>query len=142
MLQEANQAATSQPIPCTFIPRSYHVLLISRADLNILLDGKLAEHTEWFIPVSRPTVFPLRASYVHCISGEAEHTRTFNLTGPLTLYFVACRNYPGWFYICQWSKRLERFACSCSESKRSGYCNHIDELTLALAVILHYGPWS
>lgn len=96
-----------------FIPRSYHVLLVQR------------DTPEGHMVISSPDTLILKASYLHAITKEVRHTRVFRLSGPITLHLMKADRFPGWFYICQWSEGLQRYACSCSEGKSQGFCKHI-----------------
>lgn len=72
----------------------------------------------------------LCASFVHCGSGEEAQQHTYNLRGPITLYFMASDKQvlSDWHYILQYVPRLGRYCCSCVEGRDYGTCRHSAEL--------------
>lgn len=100
---------------CTFVPRSYHVLMVKH------------DSPERITSLSSTDTLLLRIHYIHAISGEVEHSVTWRLK-PTTLYFTATTNYLGFAYVQQYSQKLQRFACSCMEGKTQGFCCHCEEL--------------
>ncbi len=122
MQKIVNQAATGQPAVTRivsiepFIPRSYHVLLVEM------------DTTEKHVIVSSPDVLNLKVCYVHCMTKEVKHATVFHLTGPITIHLLSAKKFPGYYYVCKWSERHHRYACSSLEGKQCGFCSHIDEL--------------
>lgn len=101
---------------CTFVPRSYHIMVVKH------------DSPERIVSVSAPKILEIRVYYLHSISGEVEHATTLRLTGPITLLFTATTDYRGYAYIQHYSHKLTRFACSCLEGKTQGFCKHCEEM--------------
>lgn len=98
---------------CTFVPRSYHVLVVEHDSPE---------------RITELTTQSFRAHYLNVNTGEVEHSKTFGLRAPIHLHFIQCRHFPKYAYIGHYAGKLERFACSCMEGKQ-GHCCHIEELT-------------
>jgi hypothetical protein len=93
----------NQRIPC-FIPHIYEVLMV-----NLDCDEKL-------VTISSPEGLTFEASYIDLRTLESTREVVINTQPDVKIHFMQSE-YPGWYYILQYSNYFSRYGCSCRKGK-------------------------